>query len=67
MNFTAPWLIAGLVFGVIGMYLIKRAKSEAHIPYALIGVALIAYPYFVENIYILWGVGVALTLLALKI
>jgi hypothetical protein len=36
-------------------------------PSLVIGIALLAYPYFVENAYALWGIGAALLFLAYKI
>lgn len=60
MNFSVSGLAAGFVFGVIGLFLVRRAKREAHIPSLFIGVAMMAYPYFVENAYLLWGIGVVL-------
>ena len=29
--------------------------------FVLVGIALMAYPYFVANIWLLWGIGVAMT------
>lgn len=58
--------MAGFVFGVIGIYWIKRAKREAHLPSLVFGIALMAYPYFIENAYWLWGIGVGLCFLAYK-
>ena len=60
MNFSPTALAAGFIYGVLGVYLIKRGKSEAHVPFVLFGVAMVAYPYFVENITLLWGIGAVL-------
>ena len=60
MNFSVSSLVAGFFFGVWGLYLVRRAKREAHPPSLAIGLALLVYPYFVENAYLLWGIGTAL-------
>lgn len=65
-NFSISTLIAGFIFGVIGMYMIKRAKSEAHVPYFIIGLVLLIYPYFIENVFLVWGLGAGLVFLAFK-
>lgn len=67
MNFSLSAIIAGLLFGTWGMYLIKRAKSEAHWPSLFIGLVLMIYPYLVDNIYLLWGIGISLVALAYQI
>ena len=59
--------MAGFIFGVWGMFLIRRGRSSGHLPSALLGVALILYPYFFENPYALWGIGCALLLLAYRL
>ena len=66
MRFFA-FLLAGFVFGVIGMYLVKRAKSEAHVPYFIIGLLMMIYPYFIENVYLVWGIGLGLFFLSFKL
>ena len=60
MNFTLSGILAGLIFGTFGIYFVKHGRREAHIESVLIGIALMAYPYFVENDFLLWGIGVGL-------
>lgn len=67
MNFSASGLAAGFIFGVIGMFVLRHGRKEANFPVFFIGVALIIYPYFVENDYLLWGAGVGLSWLAYKL
>jgi hypothetical protein len=53
-------LLWGLLFGSIGTgYAIYGHKQKAPVP-LLVGVALIAFPYFVPNVYLLVAIGVAL-------
>jgi hypothetical protein len=66
-GFSWSALAAGFFFGVWGVFLIKRAKSESHLPSLFIGLALMIYPYFVENNYLLWGIGIVLLGAAIKL
>jgi hypothetical protein len=63
VSFPSPGaLFASLLFGAIGMGALIYAKKISAFKPAVLGVALMAYPYFIsDNNYLLWGVGVALT------
>ena len=63
-DFSISGLIGGLVFGTWGMYLIRRAKRNASWPSLYFGITLILFPYFIDNPYLLWGIGVGLVILA---
>jgi cytochrome c-type biogenesis protein CcmH/NrfF len=67
VNFSLSALAAGFIFGVFGLYFIKQGKRNADIPPILVGVALLVYPYFVENVFLLWGIGVALLVLGFRL
>ncbi len=67
MNFSISSLAAGFIYGVWGMWLIRYAKKESHIPSAIFGVTLLVYPYFIENIYLLWGIGAVILFFAYKL
>ena len=62
MNFSVSNLVAGLLFGVFGIYFFRIGKKNVNLKVMLSGFALMAYPYFVENKYATWGIGVVLTL-----
>jgi len=63
MSFTSPGaLFASLVFGAIGMGALVYARKMSVFKPAIIGVALMAYPYFVSDNWLLWGLGVVLTI-----
>ena len=64
MSFELGNLFAGFVFGVIGVWLIRRARREASVPSLLIGLAMVIYPYFVESTLLVWAIGVGLAVLA---
>lgn len=54
-------LFAGLVFGVIGFAAFRYGrKSALPIPMTL-GIALMVYPYFVSDTWLVYLIGVALT------
>jgi hypothetical protein len=66
MEFSVSNLAAGFIYGVMGAYLIKRAKREVHFPRLFIGMFLIAYPYFIENAILVWGLGAAALFVAFR-
>lgn len=61
MSLPSPGvLLAGLVFGVIGSAAFLYGKKQARFSPMAIGVALIAYPYFVSAAWLLWSIGIGL-------
>jgi len=56
MSFPSPGaLFASLLFGAIGMGALVYAKKMSAFKPAMLGVALMAYPYFVsDNSFLLW-------------
>lgn len=66
MDLSFSSLMAGLLFGSMGIYFIRRGKKEAHIPYALVGLCLLVFPYFIENTILLWALGLGLIVAGFK-
>ena len=64
MDFSFSSIMAGFIYGVFGVYLLKRGKSEAHVPHILIGLGLLLYTFFVTNVWLVWGIGALGLLLA---
>ena len=63
MSFPSPGaLFASLLFGAIGLGALIYARKMSAFKPAILGVALMAYPYFVSDSVLLWGVGIALTI-----
>ncbi len=62
LNFSVSNVLAGFVFGIIGFAALKYGRKQQLLKPMLVGVALMAYPYFVTNTILLWAVGAALTL-----
>jgi len=57
-------LMAGFVFGVFGVYLIKEGRRLSHAWFVILGLVLCVYPYFISNTFLLWAIGVACLWLA---
>ena len=59
-SYIQAWLLWGLLFGSIGLgYSIYGKKQRAAVP-LVCGLALMVFPYFVSNTWVLVGVGAAL-------
>ncbi len=59
--FTASNLFGQILFGAIGMGAFVYGKKAAQFRPMLIGVALMAFPYFIGETWILYTVGTLLT------
>jgi hypothetical protein len=59
-NFSFSSLLAGLLFGIVGMWLLREAKRRANLYNVVIAVLLMIYPFFVSTSFLTWGVGCAL-------
>lgn len=64
MDFSISSLLAGLIYGAFGVYLLKEARKTGNFWHLFLGVGLIAYPYFVEGMILNWGIGAAMLGLA---
>jgi hypothetical protein len=54
-------LFGALIFGVIGLAAFLYGKKQAKMGPLVIGLLLMIYPYFIEETWILWAIGAALT------
>ena len=54
-------LIADLLFGMIGLAAFGYGRKQGRIKTMLIAVAIMVYPYFVSGTWLLYGVGIVLT------
>jgi len=61
LQFSLAELIAGLLFGSIGLVAFLYGKRQAVWRPMFTGLALMVYPYFVADTFALWGIGAALT------
>ena len=62
-DFTASALIAGFLFGLIGLAAFIYGRKEGNWKPVLIGILLMGYPYFVADSVWLFGIGTGLTAL----
>ena len=68
MSLDANSLLASLLIGGIGFVSFAYGKKMRRLPQMLVGFALMAYPYFVASVPLMFGICVALLgLLALMI
>ncbi len=57
-------IAAGLLFGTIGLWLLREAKRRGNLKLIPLAILLMAYSYFTSNPYVDWGLGFALCALA---
>jgi len=57
-------LFAGLIFGGIGAVAWAIGRRRQQTPSMIVGVALMLYPWFVDDPVLIWVVGVLLTVAA---
>ncbi|MGH7197245.1 MAG: amino acid transport protein [Candidatus Omnitrophota bacterium] len=55
-------IFAGIIFGSIGVVAFIYGKKQSEWRPMVIGLALIAYPYFVSHAILQWAIGAVLTL-----
>ncbi len=53
-------ILAGFIFGTIGLGAFRYGKTLERWKPQVIGVALMVYPYLFSNLWLMWGIGVAL-------
>jgi hypothetical protein len=55
MDFGNPWgLLSGIMIGLVGMTLFLRGKKDASVSNMIGGAAMCVYPYFVDNLLLVW-------------
>jgi len=63
MTFTAANLFGQILFGAIGLAAFIYGKKQSSFRAMLLGVAIMAYPYFVPETWLLYTIGGVLTVL----
>ena len=61
---SAAALFGSLLFGVVGIAAFRYGKKSALLMPMILGIALMAFPYFVPQTWLLYTVGCALTFAA---
>jgi hypothetical protein len=54
-------LFASLIFGVIGIVAFRYGKKNTLFMPMILGIALMAFPYFVPETWLLYVIGIVLT------
>ena len=54
-------LMGGIIFGAIGLAAFVYGKKQANFKPMAIGIALIAFPYFISNTMAIYAIGAALS------
>ncbi|GHD64718.1 hypothetical protein [Jeongeupia chitinilytica] len=60
---TPAVLFASIFFGLIGLVAFRYGRRETRFEPMLIGIALMVYPYFVPQTWLLYLIGVGLSAL----
>ena len=63
MTWSAANLFGHILFGAIGLAAFVYGKKQSSFKAMLLGVAIMAYPYFVAETWVLYIIGGVLTLL----
>jgi hypothetical protein len=61
--FTAANLFGQILFGAIGLAAFIYGKKQSSFRAMILGVAIMAYPYFVTETWLLYTIGIVLTAL----
>ena len=62
-NFSWPNIVGGFIFGSIGMVVFMHGKKERKYKPLVMGIVLMAYPYFITNTFLLYTAGIGLCFL----
>ncbi len=62
-GFSIPNLIAGFIFSGVGLVAFVYGKKQGSFKPFWIGIALMAYPYFLTSTFWIYAVGIGLCLL----
>ena len=54
-------IVGGIIFSIIGWYAFIYGRREKSMRPMLIGIVLMAYPYFVANTFLAYAIGIGLT------
>ncbi len=59
MDFDANQLLASLLVSSIGLVLFMYGRRQKRVPHILTGVLLMAFPYFVSNVWLMFVIAAA--------
>jgi hypothetical protein len=61
MNSTAVFLFVSVVISAVGAAFFVYGKKQGRVPQLIVGIAMMLYPYFITNIWVMIGIGAGLT------
>lgn len=63
-----PLAVVGMViFSLLGIWAIKEGRREANIKQLLLGIGLVGYSYFTSEVWLVWLIGVVLSVAVFKV
>ena len=65
-NISPSALLAAIIFSILGMLVFKQGRVRKSVELYFIGGAMMGYGYFIYDEVLVWVIGIALTVLALK-
>jgi len=63
MSFEPASLVVSFIFGSIGFVGFVYGKRMKRLPHMVAGALLMIYPFFIPNVFVMAGIGVALVVL----
>lgn len=60
MDIDGNALLASLFVSSIGMAVFVYGKRQSRLPHMVVGASLMIYPYFVSNVFLIFGIAVVL-------
>ncbi len=60
LDFSLSGLLAGFVFGIVGLYIFRHGKKTANYSLIFVSVLLMSYTVFTRDWWQHWGVGAVL-------
>ena len=60
MSLDPASLIASLLVSSVGFVLFEYGRRMRRVPQIGVGIVLLIYPYFVDNVWVMLGIGVIL-------
>jgi hypothetical protein len=61
MDFDPTWFLVSLLVSTAGFVAFMYGRKMKRLPQMLAGIALMVFPYFVSNIWLMLGISVAIT------
>jgi len=60
LNLDPGYLFVSMCVSGVGYVLFKYGRSQRRVPHVGMGIVLMVYPYFVSDLWLMFGIGAAL-------